>query len=38
LYGVYRGGKRNRERVELTLGQVTLPVGNLVAAELQAED
>jgi hypothetical protein len=31
LTGVYRGSKGSREWVELTLGQVTLPVGNLVA-------
>jgi hypothetical protein len=38
LYGIYRGGTRNNDLVELQLGQVSLPVGNLVAAELQAED
>jgi transcriptional antiterminator RfaH len=31
LTGVYRGSKGSREWVELTLGQVTLPLGNLVA-------
>jgi hypothetical protein len=37
LYGIYRGGRRNHDLVELQLGQVSLPVGNLIAAELQAE-
>jgi hypothetical protein len=38
LYGIYRGGRRNHDLVELQLGQVCLPTGNLVAAELQEED
>jgi transcription antitermination factor NusG len=38
LYGIYRGGRRNHDLVELQLGQVSLPVGNLVAAELQEEN
>lgn len=29
--GAYRGRKRNRERVDLVIGEVTLPLNNLVA-------
>jgi len=38
LYKIYRGGRRNHDLVELQLGQVSLPLGNLVAAELREEE
>jgi|SRR5215831_2076947 transcriptional antiterminator RfaH len=38
LYATYRGGRRNHDLVELQLGQVSLPTGALIAAEVREED